>query len=306
MKVRLKRISTRIRVRKKYFYGMIFFLFCITGLMYLICLFITSNSWINIAEAKNEEKTFIDETEYLDNGLNDIWLSNKEINEDYIAQIVFDSGLIDLPVVQAKDVYRKDGSLYTFYTEDGELVKDPAGFNGNDVYIWTSWKTGEYDPEGEGGSVFMDYRNEIDDQNIIIYGHHFARDYDPEGKKQFTPLDLLLKEENYEANKSLKLILEDEVREYIITNVFRISVLNDYQIQIVRTDMNKDLSGIEDPDFFEGFIDYMDEISLYDTGEKLNADYNILTLITCIQHQPELRQVIVCREMSKQIVNNKE
>ncbi len=285
---------------------MIFFLFSVTGFLYLLCLFITSNSWTGIAETGNEKTVLSEEENHTDYSLNDIWLSNKEINEDYIGQIVFNSGLIDLPVIQAKDVYRKDGTLYTFYTEDGQLVKDPTGFNGNSVYIWTSWKTGGYDPKGEGGSVFMDYRNELDDQNIIIYGHHFARDYDPQGNRQFTPLDLLLKEENYEANRSLKLILENETREYVITNIFRISVLNDYQIQVVRTDMNRDLSGNDDPFFFEGFIDYMDEISLYETGEKLNADDHILTLITCIQHQPELRQVIVCRETEKLFISNEE
>lgn len=233
----------------------------------------------------------------MDNSLHDLWLSNRSINEDYIGQIVFDSGLIDLPVVQAKDVCGEDGTLHTFYTEDGQLVRDPTGFNGNDVYIWTNWKTKEYDPRGEGGSVFMDYRNELSDQNIIIYGHHFARNYDPSGTRQFTPLDLLLEEENYEENRSLKLILENEIREYVITNVFRISILDEHQIQIVRTDMDIDLSGNDDPGFFKEFIEYIDGISLYDTGEKLKADDHILTLITCIQHQPEFRQIIVCREV---------
>ena len=293
MKVRLRKIPTRIRVRKKSLYGMVFFLFCITGLLYLICLFITSNSWISLAEARSEEKDFIEETEHIDN---DVWLLNRSINEDYVGQIVFDSGLIDLPIVQAKDVYREDGTLYTFYTEDGQLVRDPTGFNGNSIYIWTNWKTKEYDPHGEGGSVFMDYRNELSDQNIIIYGHHFARDFDPEGTRQFTPLDLLLEEDNYKTNSSLKLILENETREYVITNIFRISVLDDYQIQIVRTNMDRDLSGNNDPGFYEEFIEYMDEISLYDTGEQLKADDRILTLITCLQHQPELRQIVVCRQ----------
>ena len=160
----------------------------------------------------------------MDPELRSMWLSNKEINEDYVGQIIFDSGLIDLPFVQAKSTIREDGEPYRFYTADGALVEDPYAYNGNDVYIWTSWKTGEYDRYEEGGSVFMDYRNYLKDQNIILYGHHFVGDWDPEGKKQFTPLDVLLNEENYEENKSLRLILDNEIRSYIVTHVFTIDI----------------------------------------------------------------------------------
>ena len=237
----------------------------------------------------------------MDRKLRKKWLSNKSINDDYIGQIVFDSGLINLPFVQAKDVYREDGSLYTFYTKEGELVSDPSGYSGNDVYIWTNWKTGKYDYSDEGGSVFMDYRNSLDDQNLVIYGHHYARDYDPSGSKQFSPLDLLLEEDNYEDNKSLKLILDNEIREYIVTNVFTISILNDYQIQCVRTDMDRNLSGNDDEGFFEEFIDYMNQISAYRTGEKLDSEDHILTLVTCLEHRPEYRQIIVCKEISREL-----
>ncbi len=236
----------------------------------------------------------------MDPELRKMWLSNKSINEDYVGQIVFDSGLIDLPFVQAKDVYRDDGTLYVFYTKEGQLVEDPTGFSGNDVYIWTNWKTGKYDYSDEGGSVFMDYRNSLDDQNLVIYGHHYARDYDPSGSKQFSPLDLLLDEDNYEDNKSLKLILDNEIREYVVTNVFTINVLNDYQIQCVRTDMDRDLSGNDDEGFFEEFIDYMNGISAYHTGEELDPEDHILTLVTCLEHRPEYRQIIVCKEISRE------
>ena len=33
------------------------------------------------------------------------WTENKEINSDYVGQIVFDSGLVDLAIVHANDVY---------------------------------------------------------------------------------------------------------------------------------------------------------------------------------------------------------
>ena len=233
--------------------------------------------------------------------LKNLWLSNKAINRDYIGQIIFDSGLIDLPIVQATDVYDKDGNLYTFYSEDGKPVEDPENYTGNDVYIWTNWRNGEYDPYGDGGSVFMDFRNSLKDQNLIIYGHHFARDFDPSGSKLFTPLDLLLSQENYKANNILKLVLNNEIREYVISNVFMMDTGNEYEVNVLRRNMNEDYSGNPTPGFYKEFISYIDSVSEYDTGEKLTENDDILTLVTCIQHQPELRQVVIAKETGKTV-----
>ena len=212
---------------------------------------------------------------------------------------MFDSGLIDLPFVQAKDIYDRNGNLYSFYTEDGKLVEDPEGFIGNDVYIWTNWKTGKYDNgNDEGGSVFMDFRNNLNDQNLIIYGHHFARDWDPNGNKQFTPLDLLLEEENYQKNNYLKLILNNELREYVITNVFMIDIDNEYELNIMRRNMDEDYSGNPEPVFFNEFIEYINEANIYSIPESLSESDRILTLVTCIQHQPQYRQIVICKEIN--------
>ena len=102
------------------------------------------------------DETEIQEIEPV-NPLKERWLENKAINPDYVGDLVFDSGLIDVSFVQAKSCYKPNGEPYRFYTEDGRLVTNPEGYNGNDVYIWTYWKTGEYDYNDNGGSVFMDY-----------------------------------------------------------------------------------------------------------------------------------------------------
>ena len=252
---------------------------------------------IPVLDDPGEEETL----NLMDPDLREMWLSNKAINDDYVGNIVFDSGLIDLPFVQAKSVYREDGEPYRFFTQDGSLAEDLSSYTGNDVYIWTSWKTGEFDRYEEGGSVFMDYRNYLKDQNIIIYGHHFARDWDPSGSKQFTPLDVLLSEENYEENRYLNLILDNEIRSYVITNVFTVDIEDEYESQIIRTDMNEDFSGNRDPRFFRDFISYMNRISRYDTEELLSDSDRILTLITCLEHQPQYRQIVVCKEIDRTV-----
>lgn len=280
--------------------------FAIAAAIFVLVLFIGGSALLN--KSKNDvpeepvEEVIEDNTpKPMPAELKNEWLGNKAINPDFVGSIKFDSGLIDLPFVQAKDVYDRNGKPYTFYTEEGQLVEDIDNYTGNDVYIWTNWKTGEYDRYGEGESVFMDYRNNLADQNIIIYGHHFARDWDPSGSRQFTPLDALLEEGNYEANKSFQLILDNEIREYVITNVFTIDIENDYELNILRRNMNEDYSGNADPGFFNEFIRYIDGINRYPIGEKLNEGDSILTLVTCMQHQPELRQIIIAKETEKTV-----
>jgi len=215
-------IPIRTRVRKKQFLA-VSLTFLIVAMLILLKVIINDFNRHTVIMHTSSDPDIEELYNPMDPELKQIWFSGKEINEDYIGQIIFDSGLIDLPIVQAKSVYKSDGSMYTFYSEEGELINDPIDHTGNDVYIWTDWKTFEYDTLGDGGSVFMDYRNSLNDQNLIIYGHHFARDYDPSGSKLFTPLDLLLSQENYEDNKYLSLILDNEVRRYVVSNVLFVS-----------------------------------------------------------------------------------
>ena len=224
------------------------------------------------------------------------WLKNKAINPDYVGEIVFDSGLVSLSFVQAKDVYDHEGKPYVFYAQDGSVINEINEYTGNDVYIWKNWKNGEYDRYEEGGSIFMYYRNSLNDQNLIIYGHHFARDFDPSGNKQFTPLDILLKEENYEKNSTLKLILDNEIRSYQVCAVLILNAKDEKHLQIARPDLNYDLEVEYDPEFVHEYITLIDQLSVYHTGTQIDGHDRFLTLITCIEHQPDLRQAVICRE----------
>ena len=107
--------------------------------------------------------------------------------------------------------------------------------------------------------------------------------------------------ENYEENKYLKLILDNEIRSYVVTNVFTINIDDEYESQIIRTDMNEDFSGNREPRFFREFIEYIKKISRYDTGEFLSDGDRILTLITCLEHQLQFRQIVICKEIENVI-----
>lgn len=234
---------------------------------------------INNEVIKEEEKI---------NPYKQVWKDNHNINSDYVGELVFDSKLVEKSFVQAKDVYDSSGKPYTFYTQFGDVVNNVDEYDGNSVYIWMNWKDGTYDYNIEGGSVFMDYRNYLNDQNIIIYGHHFseAGGNDRERNKSFTPLEKLLKKENYEDNKTLKLYLEDEIRSYELAGVYIYDVYDEYcenNLQYYRTEYNYDeFEDILDDEYYAKYIDAFEKHKLYDTGLSLNTDDKTLTLQTCI------------------------
>ena len=233
------------------------------------------------------------------------WLANKAINDDYIGEIVFTSNLVNKPFVQAKSIYNKDGELYHCYEENGSLVSSDVDKMGNDVYIYTNWKDMSYDYNIEGGSIFMDYRNDLGDQNIIIYGHHFSETSgnDVERIKSFTPLEKLLDEENYADNNIVNLKLEDEIRTYELCYVYKFDVNDDFywdNCQYWRTDYSyDDYNDESNDDYFSNYVDALEEVSLYDTGVSINpyAD-KTLTLQTCISnHAGELFEILVFKQI---------
>jgi len=239
-----------------------------------------------------------------------IWLDNESINSDYVGEIIFDSGLINKSFVQADDVYDDNGNFYHFYNENGSLASDPNMYNGNDVYIWTNWMDMSYDYNILGGSVFMDYRNLLSDQNLIIYGHHFSEGggNDPERNKAFTPLELLMEEKNYEQGKSLKLVLDNETRHYELVGVYKFDINNEYHVdnmQYYRTNYNYDeFEDIKDDMYYENYIKGLNELKLYDTEANLTTEDKTLTLQTCISGQAGVvYEICVYKQVSIEYFN---
>jgi len=238
-----------------------------------------------------------------------LWLENKSINDDYQGEIRFLSGLIDKPFVQAKSIYNKEGQLYHFYTEKGELVTDGSKYDGNDVYIWTNWKDMSYDFNILGGSVFMDYRCDLDSQNIIIYGHHFSvgGGNDPERNKAFTPVEKLLEEENYQDNNMLELVLDNETRTYELASVYIYDVENNEiteNCQYWRVDYSvDDYFGGTDEQYYEKYISALDKYELYETGVELSTNDKTLTIQTCIGGSTTEFEVLVFKLINTEIYN---
>ncbi|MDO4198144.1 MAG: class B sortase [Erysipelotrichaceae bacterium] len=225
-----------------------------------------------------------------------MWWDNYDINQDYVGQVRFVSGLIDQSFVQAKSVYREDGTAYVFYDENGNVINNVDDYTGNDVYIWTNWKSGEYDYNDEGGSVFLDYRNTLDDQNLIIYGHHFSVWNDESRSKSFTPLEQLLDETNLKDNNVLELILEDEKRTYELWAAYEMDFTsqNDLDnLQYWRTYYDISFNGDKEEGYYQKYINNVETVRLYDTGVNLSTEDKTLTLQTCISGYTGIKYEIV-------------
>jgi len=231
--------------------------------------------------------------------------TNYNINNDYVGKVSFPSGLIDIEFVSPRKNYQE----YTIYDNYAKVITDyvsgcESGYcSGNDVYLRVDWKTMGYNL---GGSVFMDYRNTLDDQNIIIYGHHYPKRLDADRVLFFTPLEKMMEEKYYEDNKYVDLYLEDEVRHYEIAYVYLFHTTgSDYNdLQYFRVNYDYDYRGNEDPGYYDSYIANMDKAQLYDTGVELTHDDNTLTLQTCLENDTTAVEVVVCKEIGRDSYTN--
>lgn len=243
---------------------------------------ILDNIDINRKPKEPETPEVIEEPDKYDlAALKKVWTDNHAINADYKGQIIFQSGLIDLPFVQGKT---------------------------NDTYLRTDWSTGNHDEEG---SIFMDADNAFRDQNLVIYGHFVYPSLDPERTHKFSPLEKLLKKENYEANKDLILVLEKEIREYEVVLVFYCELLPDEGGEYVYTrgdlqyywfnkgedyfDANTRTINLN---YYNDYIEAARNAALYDIDAEYDFNDRFLTLQTCVENHDELREIVLCKQVN--------
>lgn len=181
------------------------------------------------------------------------WNKNRSINDDYMGDIVFVSGLLNEKFVQAVD---------------------------NEKYLNLSWDL----VESSHGAVFMDYRNTMDDQNIILYGHYVYKDE----SLIFGPLHNLIKQENYEENKLIYLNLQNEQKVYEITNVFYYEMDNP-TLEYFHTNY--------DEEYFNLYFENVKKHSFYDTGVEIDYGDQFLTLQTCVRNRDDLRLIVIAKRI---------
>lgn len=190
-----------------------------------------------------------------------------EINSDIKGILVFQNGLLEQPVLQGND---------------------------NDHYLYVDWETQAY---RSWGSIAMDYECVFPEpeQNTTIYGHYVYPVRTPDRTVMFTPLSRLMNEEEYEDNKYLAFVMEDSIRYYEVASVVNVPLLGDGYLP---DDMMYSLNNFSES-YFETYMRRVKDREYYHTDIELKYEDTLLTLQTCIEHYPDNREIVLCREIER-------
>ncbi len=203
----------------------------ILNVLTILFLLVMIISFISLIQWNNENKKvkkIVTEVEHYIVTEEDIMKPEiKEVNDDIIGWLKVDYTNINYPVVQGQD---------------------------NKYYLNHDLK-GEYNT---AGWIFMDSDNSLDDQNLIIYGHHRT------DGSMFGSLDNLLK--GHESGQ-IQLILEDKTINYSIISIYKTDKKDHYR------DRNfKDLKET---------IQKFKTKSLVDFVVPIEEENQLITLSTC-------------------------
>ena len=114
------------------------------------------------------------------------------------------------------------------------------------------------------GSVFLDYRNNIDDRKLLIYGHNSENIY-----TEFNLLENYLNKAYYDNHATIYLKTEDITYTYKIFSVY-IATTN-----LQHVNLNFSSEG------YSGHLLWLKNSSIYDTGVEIEPTSEILVLQTC-------------------------
>ena len=181
----------------------------------------------------------------------------KEQNEDLVGYLIWDSGIIEQPVVQSYD---------------------------NNFYLRRNFNKNYYD----GGVPYMDYRNSLDDDNITIYGHN----YDTEPNVMFSPLNNFIDNNDYyKENATFKLYTENNIREYIVMYAY-LSTNADYQVHEYTRN-----TFINEKDYNDFIQETVDRNTIMPLKERIKYGNKFITLQTCKQWNSNYKVIIVAKEI---------
>ena len=160
-----------------------------------------------------------------------------------------------------KVVATKNNNIVGNIKINGTNINYPIVQGNDNEYYLNHTPENKKDPKG---SIFLDYRNNLEDRKLLIYGHNSktiktALFYDL-GKYTDYPF--------YKNHKYISLYINDYENEYEI-----------FSVMIVKG--NKHTKIVFNDKEFVKHIDWMKSKSIYDTGVNVGMTDQILTLQTC-------------------------
>ncbi len=159
--------------------------------------------------------------------------------------------------------------------------------NDNNYYLTHDYKK----EKNKYGSIFLKSNCNINDvnSNLIIYGHNM---------KDSEMFNSLLEYQNrayYEEHKTVKMITENEEREYEIIAAFKSRIFYKDEKDVFRYYYTLDFKSEEE---YNQYISNVKKIQLYDTGVEAKYGEQLMTMITCEYSQENGRMVVVAKRIN--------
>ena len=188
----------------------------------------------------------------------------EELNNSKIEYTTNDIKSVEDQIKELKEKHNNNDILGILSIKGGDLNVAVVKSNDNKYYLTHSISKSK----SIIGSVFMDYRQELNSKQINIYGHNSTK-YNP----PFKILENYLNKEYYDLHKYLEFKVNNEKRVYEIFGVI-IAEKNS-------SEEHMNIKYPNDNEYLEHFIRLKDS-SLYDTSVDINKSDEILVLQTCV------------------------
>lgn len=174
------------------------------------------------------------------------------INPDYRFWLKVDNTNIDYPVVQSED---------------------------NDYYLTRDFNKDYL----ASGSIFMDYRNNFEeDKSTIVYGHHMRN------KTMFGELANYKDENFFNGNNLIKVEYKGKTYTYQVFSAYVADLTEDY----LKVDFEND----ED---YQSYINYITNRSMHKSDLQVNKEDKIITLYTCSYEFKDARTIVHAKLISE-------
>lgn len=214
----------------------------------LILIFSCFSIYIKLSEYKKADKVYTDIRENIqkENQNEDKYQQLYNKNKDYRFWIKINNTNIDYPVVQ--------GSDNEFYLTH-DFYKNPLS----------------------SGSIFMDYRNNFENDNcVILYGHHMKN------KTMFGDLVKFKNESFFKENNLIEIEYKGKTYTYEVFSVYVADLNNEDYLKI---DFNADNE-------FKEYLNYITEKSMYKSDISIDTSDKIITLYTCSYEFKDARTIV--------------
>lgn len=246
-------------------YNILFKYVCLITSIFIICyglynLYfwkIDSNNTFKEIDDINS-KVVIEET--INNENIEIINNNDSIEKDNPYWDYIKMNLVNVDFTELK---KKNNEINSWIKVEGTNINYPVVKTSDNDYYLTHSLNGEYN---DAGWVFMDYRNNFEDKNTIIYAHSRL------DKTMFGSLSKALSK-SWQSNRNnhvIRMSNEKENTLWQIFSVYHIPTTSDY-LQI----------NFDNDDEFLSWISLIKERSFYNFTTNIGSNDKILTLSTC-------------------------